>query len=139
MAIIDSGSEMSTISMNLIKGTDVQNQLLPNYAELEVFGDKIITSNYQVSLFIKCEEMPKEMELTCLIQPSGEPMLILGQNFLRMHNLNIDLQNTQLSQYTLRTSANAPKCEFKSPLYAVFKEQSRSHMCRGDFQRFSVP
>ena len=137
-AVVDSGSEANILSMDFVTESNLSRYLRPVYVELFPIGDKMLPSNFQISLPIKFVDNSEFhiVDFTVLNTPSKP---LLGQPWLRENDLCIDIGFTSPGVYSVHTSKESKLPYFSTPLIVESLPKPSAVSMAVQFSRYSVP
>ena len=139
LGLLDTGSESCIVSMGLIKKNNLEQRLIPYYAELQTFGESIIATKNKIEMPIEIEGEYREYIIDMIVEPSEREHLVIGQNFLRKYNLNIDYGYTNKEVKVLKTSKYATGNQIETKLYTDKDERRMIKFRRMTNSRYSAP
>ena len=137
-AIVDSGSEANVLSMDFVTEGNLSRYLRPAYVELFPIGDKMLPSNFQISLPIKFANNPDfHMVDFMVLNIPSKPLL--GQPWLRENDLCIDMGFTCSGIHQISTSNKSQLPYFSTPLVVESLPEPEAISLAVQFSRYSVP
>ena len=137
-AIVDSGSEANVVSMDFVTESNLSRYLRPQYNELFPIGDKMLPSNFEISLPIKFLGQEEFQIVDFLVlNLASEP--VLGQPWLRERDLCVDIGFSSPDTRCVRTSKASPLDYFSTPIFLQSYSSPLATSLATQSSRYSVP